>query len=210
MLCCVGVATLPSVGWLCLIRRSETCYCCYCMLCRCSHPPFGRLAVSDKMKNTCYCYCYCCYGMLHTCSSTTCTAICHTWYAGTGSCRGLMDSSRDRKNRNVCFLVTWRNSRLFSFLFSSYGVYYGKNKRTNLLSRRVARKHDCVLFLGLLYLSWERISSRANKKAKLRTTQEGIYSNLNNKLQLQKEGAYRKKGILQVGHPTIPTQPGTV
>ena len=51
MLCCVGVgvATLPSVGWLCLIRRSKTCYCCYCMLCRCSHPPFGWLAVPDKM-----------------------------------------------------------------------------------------------------------------------------------------------------------------
>ena len=54
MLCVVGVATLPSVGWLCVIRRSKPCYCCYCMLCRCSQPPFGRPAVPDKMKNTCY------------------------------------------------------------------------------------------------------------------------------------------------------------
>ena len=48
----VGVATLPLVGWLYVIRRNKSCYCCYCMLCRCSLPPFGQPAVPDKMKNT--------------------------------------------------------------------------------------------------------------------------------------------------------------
>ena len=54
MLCGVGVATLPLDGWLFVIRRSEYCYCCYCMLCRCSYPPFDWPTVPDKMKNSCY------------------------------------------------------------------------------------------------------------------------------------------------------------
>ena len=43
--------------------------------------------------------------------------------------------------KGVCFLVTRRDSRLFSFLFRTRCVYYGKSKKTNLLLCRVARKH---------------------------------------------------------------------
>ena len=48
--------------------------------------------------------------------------------------------SLSRKRRVLsCDATGWQ---IFSFLFRTRGVYYGKSKKTNLLSRRVSRKHD--------------------------------------------------------------------
>ena len=65
----------------------------------------------------------------------------------------------------------------------------GTVKKTNLLSCRVARKHDRLSVVCNIRCHCEEEKHRARLKSEAIYDLKGIYSNLNNQLQLQKEGA---------------------